>query len=80
MKNYVYKYFIVMRSITNIEGIPHVATISECPLIRCAQCEYSYIDKVVDGKPHYRCEWRPELGEVAEDWFCADACDAKERR
>lgn len=43
-------------------------------LVRCKDCEYSY----VEGFVHERllCEKHEELGELSEDWFCADGWKA----
>lgn len=43
-------------------------------LIRCDDCEYSYTEGFVH--PHLICEKHPELGSVADDWFCADGWKA----
>ena len=39
-------------------------------LVRCGDCEYSY----VEGFVHERllCEKHQELGNLDENWFCAD--------
>lgn len=43
-------------------------------LIRCKDCEYSY----TEGFVHERlvCEKHPELGDLSDDWFCADCWKA----
>lgn len=43
-------------------------------LVRCKDCEYSYTEGFVH--PHLICEKHPELGSVADDWFCADGWKA----
>lgn len=42
--------------------------------VRCEDCEYSYTEGFVHQ--HLFCEKHPELGEVADDWFCADGWKA----
>lgn len=58
------KDFIVRRSITMIEGRPHVETFSERPLIRCQDCK------------HYDCRTRTclklHIDNIESDFFCAD--------
>lgn len=68
------KDFIVRRSITMVEGKPHVETYSEQELIRCKDCGNRECDgragKVVcgiTGESHSRL------------WFCADG-ERKEGR
>ena len=60
------KDFIVTRSITDVEGKPHVETISERELIKCKDCIY-YTD--------YQC-WNVPKNEPPrpkeETFFCAD--------
>ena len=57
------KDFIVRRSITTIEGKPHVETYSEQELVRCKDCKYND-----DGECIIKAGWFP----VKPDWFCAD--------
>jgi hypothetical protein len=40
------------------------------PLVRCGECAHCY----AEGFAHERniCEKHPELGNVPDDWFCAD--------
>lgn len=39
-------------------------------LIRCKDCKYLYAEGFVHQ--HLICEEHPELGTVADNWFCAD--------
>ena len=43
-------------------------------IIRCKDCEYSYAEGFVNER--LLCEKHPELGELTEDWFCADCWKA----
>ena len=43
-------------------------------LVRCKDCEYSYCEGFVHER--LMCEKHPELGELKEDWFCADCWQA----
>ena len=62
---YEKKDFIVRRSITMIDGKPHVETYSEQPLIRCKDCK------------HYGEQWKTceefDYCQVPEDFYCASA-------
>lgn len=62
------KDFIVRRSITMIEGKPHVETYSEQELIRCKNCKHWETESALFGK----CELWHLCGVYGEDWFCAD--------
>ena len=58
------KDFVVTRSITEIEGKPHVETISEAELVRCKDCHF-----------YKGTGWCNRSGihlEVNDEWFCAD--------
>lgn len=57
------KDFIVRRTITEIEGKPHVETYSEEELVRCTDCEYYNVEA-------YHCKLHNML--ESEDWYCAD--------
>ena len=62
------KDFIVRRSITEIEGKPHVETYSESELVRCKDCKYKQKSYVTD-----RQWWCNRLEKHCDDdWFCAD--------
>ena len=69
------KDFIVRRSITMIEGKPHVETYSEQELVRCNDCESFWQEEVVD---HFTGEKKIAIccGKgnrlKSRDWFCAD--------
>ena len=65
------KYFVVTRSITEIEGKPHVETISEAELVRCKDCKHSEKISSVDNGSATVCR---RLGRfvVDRDWFCAN--------
>jgi hypothetical protein len=52
------KDFIVKRSITMVEGKPHVETYSEQELVRCKDCRKNMMCEITINKP--------------KDWFCAD--------
>lgn len=69
------KDFIVRRSITIVEGKPHVETYSEEPLVRCKDCKY-YTEKAFEnnGVNYGEChKLAIGLGVfTVEDWFCAD--------
>lgn len=54
------KDFIVRRSITIVEGKPHVETYSESELVRCKDCRF-------DSK----CKDRPLKALNDPDWYCA---------
>jgi hypothetical protein len=61
------KDFIVRRSITMIDGKPHVETYSEQELIRCKDCKH------YDGDENCRLGTCLENGVCSTpDWFCAD--------
>ena len=66
------KDFVVTRSITEIEGKPHVETISEAELVRCKDCKHWSKDEKeeVDGKEIRPCEngLYPEWH--SGEWFC----------
>ena len=56
--------FVVRRSITMVEGKPHVETYSEHELVRCKDC-----------KKHgdYDCHITSLTSQTTlDDWFCAD--------
>lgn len=60
------KDFIVRRSITMVEGKPHVETYSEQELVRCKECKY-YPNG--DGTT----KWLPCMEIITPPgWFCAD--------
>jgi hypothetical protein len=64
------KDFIVRRSITMVEGKPHVETYSEQELIRCKDCKNACVyddDEVI-------CTHIDSNGNDKHpaDWFCAD--------
>jgi len=68
------KDFIVRRSITMVEGKPHVETYSEQELIRCKDCKYliDHYGFMNDGycanmRDEYCVKFKPD-----KDWFCAD--------
>jgi hypothetical protein len=65
---YEKKDFIVRRSITMIDGKPHVETYSEQPLIRCRDCKYYILD---DGG-QMACDY-DELLRYPEDFYCGNA-------
>jgi hypothetical protein len=58
------KDFIVRRSITMVEGKPHVETYSEQELIRCKDCHF-YLGKGFCNRSGIHLT-------VNDDWFCAD--------
>jgi hypothetical protein len=58
------KDFIVRRSITMVEGKPHVETYSEQELVRCKDCKYWK-----DNCCYNRIIPCPQPD---ESWFCAD--------
>ena len=70
------KDFIVRRSITIVEGKPHVETYSEQELVRCKDCKHATM--TADGKMCKYCEMdTDDFGDQREvyhdaDWFCAD--------
>ena len=62
------KEFIVKRTVTEIEGRPHVQTYSEIELIRCKNCRHrDPEDNKCDsgGMP-----WDTQVLPVPDDWFC----------
>lgn len=59
MRKVMKKDFIVKRSITMIEGKPHVETYSEQELVRCKDCRRYYANG-------------GNCDQVLADWFCAD--------
>lgn len=62
------KDFIVRRSITMVEGKPHVETYSEQELVRCKDCRHGEKVNAV-----YLCGKSRGFGIAhAPDWFCAD--------
>jgi hypothetical protein len=68
------KDFIVRRSITMVEGKPHVETYSEQELVRCKDCKYliDHYGFMNDGycanmRDEYCVKFKPD-----KDWFCAD--------
>ena len=69
------KDFIVRRSITMIDGKPHVETYSEQELVRCKDCKYAH--KTYNGDCKY-CDmftdddWNPIEFYRSGEWFCAD--------
>ena len=65
------KDFVVTRSITEIEGKPHVETISEAELARCKDCKNGIR---LDDTNYFICT-KPFTGyrqAHTGDWFCAD--------
>ena len=54
-----------------IEKVPAVDAVE---VVFCKDCEYSY----TEGLVHERlvCEKHPELGDLSDDWFCADCWKA----
>lgn len=58
------KDFIVRRSITMVEGKPHVETYSEQELVRCKDCKKRYTVHCI----------QEEVGNInnQDDWYCAD--------
>ena len=64
------KYFVVTRSITEIEGKPHVETISEAELVRCENCFFATQGSTEVGEWYMRCR----LFDIAvdTDFFCAN--------
>lgn len=59
------KDFIVRRSITMVDGKPHVETYSEQELIRCKDCKFWYKDEC-----SHLCKITGDLHPA--NWFCAD--------
>ena len=68
------KDFIVRRSITMVEGKPHVETYSEQELVRCKDCKWYHQAYANEGRcvNHDNDFHNP-------DWFCADG-ERKEGR
>lgn len=63
------KDFIVRRSITMIEGKPHVETYSEQELVRCKDCNYG----VKSSDDFMLCIKGVKFDQYKKpDWFCAD--------
>ena len=64
------KDFIVRRSITMVEGKPHVETYSEQELVLCKDCVYW------DEECTEECDNSDSVcyhnGRCKPDWFCAD--------
>lgn len=58
------KDFIVRRSITMVEGKPHVGTYSEQELVRCKDCNHYDNDMIYCNKFG--------IQNINNDWFCAD--------
>lgn len=46
----------------------------EVTIVRCKDCEYSYVEGFVHER--LKCEKHPELEELKDDWFCADCWQA----
>ena len=70
------KDFIVRRSITMIDGKPHVETYSEQELVRCKDCVYGMMFKNVKDEQRFECVSPTHNGTYVEahdpGWFCAD--------
>ena len=64
------KDFIVRRSITMVEGKPHVETYSEQDLVRCKDCKYAEVLKWLDDA--IVCKKHNYTGVRPEEFFCAD--------
>lgn len=65
------KDFIVRRSITMVEGKPHVETYSESELVRCKDCRYALPSSenfILCTAP---CESQYPKAYKPIDWFCA---------
>ena len=62
------KDFIVRRSITEIEGKPHVETYSESELIKCKDCKNGSMDSA--SYPYFWCSKHSEYHKG--EYFCAD--------
>lgn len=61
------KDFIVRRSITMVEGKPHVITYSEQELIRCKDCKHFSPERI------YMCRIHGSMFQPKDrNWFCAD--------
>ena len=69
------KDIIVTRSITTLEGKPHIETISEQELVHCKECRYAFYREGLVLEGHVFCT-KPgtERGQAVkpDDWFCAD--------
>ena len=65
------KDFIVRRSITMVEGKPHVETYSEQELVRCENCKHGFrlddTNYIICNKP-----FASNRETHTADWFCAD--------
>ena len=57
------KEFIVMRTITIVDGRRHVTSYTEKELIRCKRCKHK-------RENPYRC--LHEHNTMGDDWFCAE--------
>lgn len=64
------KDFIVRRSITMVDGKPHVETYSEQELVRCKDCIH-WDDHLEECSNSDSVCFRN--GMTGADWFCADA-------
>ena len=68
------KDFIVRRSITMVEGKPHVETYSEQELVRCKDCKNVCMcdtSEILPGIPIYaKCSLTDKVHKP--EWFCAD--------
>lgn len=64
------KDFIVRRSITMVDGYPHVESYSEQELVRCKDCKNGVALIAVDGRKLFDCD--NTTGFHDGDWFCAD--------
>lgn len=62
------KDFIVRRSITMIEGKPHVETYSEQELVRCKGCKHW--QRNTEVRNFGFCYLSSKVR--SEEWFCAD--------
>ena len=71
------KDFIVQRTITEVEGKPHVETYSEEELIRCKNCKNSsQLSEWFNCM--FLCKLRHELH--VGDWYCADALKKEDEK
>ena len=66
------KDFIVRRSITMIDGKPHVETYSEQELVRCKDCKYGQYEEWDNGECVDKTVYCDGYGIHKPDWFCAD--------
>ena len=62
------KDFVVTRSISVLEGKPHVETISETELVRCKDCKHR-------DPEDFKCDCGHDIHwelPRPDNWFCAD--------